>query len=152
MWVYLNKKVSIPNGLRLNHISWDGYRGWIACGGEGGLLKVLKLETKADSGAHRGVTAPTTLEFNQTLGGHSGKDTKDNQPSNVLKVSWNEESEKLTSSDANGLIIVWNYNKQKKEWDEEMLNNRDKSTVKDLKWSGDGQKICIVYEDGKSEI
>ena len=29
-----------------------------------------------------------------------------------------------------------------------MINNRNKSVVRDMKWSGDGQKICIVYEDG----
>ena len=33
-------------------------------------------------------------------------------------------------------------------WFEEMINNRDKSVVRDLRWSSDGQKICIVYEDG----
>jgi WD repeat-containing protein 35 len=33
-------------------------------------------------------------------------------------------------------------------WFEEMINNRNKSVVRDMKWSGDGQKICIVYEDG----
>lgn len=151
MWIYLNKKVSIPNGLKLNHISWEHYHGWIACGGEGGLLKVLKLETKTDAN-QRGVTAPTSLEFNQGLGGHMGKESKDQQPSSVMRVSWNEENEKLTSCDANGLIIVWYFNKQKKEWDEEMLNNRENAIVRDLKWSSDGQKICIVYDDGKYSL
>ena len=33
-------------------------------------------------------------------------------------------------------------------WYEEMINNRNKSVVKDMKWSPDGRKICIVYEDG----
>ena len=33
-------------------------------------------------------------------------------------------------------------------WYEEMINNRNKSIVKDMKWSPDGRKICIVYEDG----
>jgi len=33
-------------------------------------------------------------------------------------------------------------------WFEEMINNREKSVVRDLRWSSDGQKICIVYEDG----
>jgi WD repeat-containing protein 35 len=33
-------------------------------------------------------------------------------------------------------------------WFEEMINNRNKSVVRDMKWSADGQKICIVYEDG----
>jgi hypothetical protein len=33
-------------------------------------------------------------------------------------------------------------------WYEEMINNRNKSVVRDMKWNADGQKICIVYEDG----
>ena len=33
-------------------------------------------------------------------------------------------------------------------WFEEMINNRNKSVVRDLRWTSDGQKICIVYEDG----
>jgi hypothetical protein len=31
---------------------------------------------------------------------------------------------------------------------QEMINNRNKSVVRDMKWTPDGQKICIVYEDG----
>ena len=34
-------------------------------------------------------------------------------------------------------------------WFEEMVNNRNKSLVKDMKWSVDGKKICIIYEDGQ---
>lgn len=30
-----------------------------------------------------------------------------------------------------------------------MINNRNKSIVKGMAWNGDGEKICIVYEDGK---
>jgi WD repeat-containing protein 35 len=29
-----------------------------------------------------------------------------------------------------------------------MINNRNKSVVKGMAWNSDGQKICIVYEDG----
>ena len=29
-----------------------------------------------------------------------------------------------------------------------MINNRNKSIVTGMAWNGDGQKICIVYEDG----
>jgi WD repeat-containing protein 35 len=61
-------------------------------------------------------------------------------------VVWNEKYKKLTSSDENGLIIVWMMHKN--FWFEEMINNRNKSIVKDMKWSPDGSKICIVYEDG----
>lgn len=34
-------------------------------------------------------------------------------------------------------------------WFEEMINTRESSVVRDLRWSCDGQKICIVYEDGQ---
>lgn len=33
-------------------------------------------------------------------------------------------------------------------WYEEMINNRNKSVVRDMKWTVDGRKIAIVYEDG----
>ena len=33
-------------------------------------------------------------------------------------------------------------------WFEEMINNRNKSVVKDMKWTADDSKICIVYADG----
>lgn len=29
-----------------------------------------------------------------------------------------------------------------------MINNRQRSTVASLKWSNDGNKIAIAYEDG----
>ena len=44
MLVYLSKKIAIPNQVRLHCISWNRDQGWIACGGDNGLLKVLKLE------------------------------------------------------------------------------------------------------------
>lgn len=87
-------------------------------------------------------------------------------------MTWNERFEKLTTSDQNGLIIVWMLYKgstvvKKKivvlrrillylfvfilvlgAWYEEMINNRNKSVVRSMSWNADGQKICIVYEDG----
>lgn len=29
-----------------------------------------------------------------------------------------------------------------------MINNRNQSVVTDMKWTSDGQRICIVYQDG----
>ena len=75
--------------------------------------------------------------MNQTLEGHNG---------DVCVVTWNENYRKLTTSDQYGLIIVWMLHKSM--WFEEMINNRNKSVVRDMKWTADGQKICIVYEDG----
>ncbi|KAK3238461.1 WD repeat-containing protein 35, variant 2 [Cymbomonas tetramitiformis] len=45
MFIYLSKKIAIPNGVKLKCVSWNSEQGWIACGGDNGLLKVLKLES-----------------------------------------------------------------------------------------------------------
>uniref|UniRef100_A0A7N6BEQ9 WD repeat-containing protein 35 n=1 Tax=Anabas testudineus TaxID=64144 RepID=A0A7N6BEQ9_ANATE len=138
MFIYLSKKIAIPNNIHLKCVSWNKDQGFIACGGDDGLLRVLKLETQtADDSKLKGLAAPSNLSMNQTLDGHSGA---------VQVVTWNEQYEKLTTSDQNGLIIVWML--YKGAWYEEMINNRNKSVVRSMSWNADGQKICIVYEDG----
>mmetsp|Transcript_6986 Transcript_6986/g.14069 ORF Transcript_6986/g.14069 Transcript_6986/m.14069 type:complete len:1248 (+) Transcript_6986:71-3814(+) len=142
MFIYLSKKIAIPNQIKLHSLSWNPEQGWIACGGANGLLKVLKLDSTGGSSGDaatkpRGVAAPSNLSMNQTLEGHQG---------GVMCVTWNANYRKLTTSDQNGLIIVWTLHKGM--WSEEMINNRNKSVVRDMKWTADGQKICIIYEDG----
>eukprot|EP00002_Diphylleia_rotans_P007172 TRINITY_DN1668_c0_g1_i5.p1 TRINITY_DN1668_c0_g1~~TRINITY_DN1668_c0_g1_i5.p1 ORF type:complete len:840 (+),score=196.96 TRINITY_DN1668_c0_g1_i5:209-2728(+) len=138
MFIYLSKKIAIPNGIRLRCLSWNTEQGWIACGGDDGLLKVLKLESQGGKDPKsKGLAAPSNLSMNQTLEGHNGA---------VQVVTWNENYRKLTTSDQQGLIIVWML--YKGMWYEEMINNRNKSVVRDMSWTSDGQKICIVYEDG----
>lgn len=83
------------------------------------------------------MAAPANLSMNQTLEGHNGV---------VMCLAWNPCHQKLTTSDESGLIIVWRMHKG--VWYEEMINNRNKSVVRDMKWTSDGKKICIVYEDG----
>ena len=39
-------QIAIPNDAKLRCIGWHMGKGWIACGGENGLLKVLKLESQ----------------------------------------------------------------------------------------------------------
>ncbi|XP_054288459.1 WD repeat-containing protein 35-like [Macrosteles quadrilineatus] len=136
MFIYLSKKIAIPNNTKINCLAWSSEQGWIGVGGDDGLLKVLKLDPGKD-GKVKGLAAPANLSMNQTLEGHSGK---------VQVITWNENHQKLTTSDQSGLIIVWML--YKGSWYEEMINNRNKSVVKGMAWNSDGQKICIVYEDG----
>lgn len=123
----------------MNCIAWNKDDGYIAVGGEDGLLKVLKLDAGNESdGKARGLTASSNLSMNQTLEGHT---------ESIRVIAWNEIHKKLTTSDENGVIIVWML--YKGVWYEEMINNRKKSTVVGMSWSSDGMKICIIYEDGK---
>ena len=48
-------------------------------------------------------------------------------------MTWNANYRKLTTSDQNGLIIVWMLHKG--VWFEEMINNRNRSVVKAMKWT-----------------
>uniref|UniRef100_A0A674PIQ2 WD repeat domain 35 n=1 Tax=Takifugu rubripes TaxID=31033 RepID=A0A674PIQ2_TAKRU len=135
--ILVPQQIAIPNNIHLKCVSWNKDQGFISCGGDDGLLRVLKLETQTDDARLKGLAAPSNLSMNQTLEGHSGS---------VQVVTWNEQYEKLTTSDQNGLIIVWML--YKGAWYEEMMNNRNKSVVRSMRWNTDGQKICIVYEDG----
>ncbi|CAG0901863.1 unnamed protein product [Cyprideis torosa] len=137
MFIYLSKKIAIPNNTKLSSLGWNKEQGYIACGGENGLLKVLKLDTGSADPKARGLAAPTNLSMNQALEGHNGA---------IEVIIWNEHHQKLTTSDGYGLIIVWSFFKD--AWYEEMINNRNKSVVKDMSWNMEGQRICIIYEDG----
>ncbi|XP_066155495.1 WD repeat-containing protein 35 [Euwallacea fornicatus] len=138
MFLYLSKKIAIPNNTRIYSLDWNKNDGYIAVGGDNGLLKVLKLDSGSDSGLKsRKLAATSNLSMNQTLEGHT--DT-------IRVLTWNEPHKKLTTSDSHGVIIVWML--YKGAWYEEMINNRKKSTVVGMDWSSDGQKICIIYEDG----
>ncbi|KAI9362065.1 hypothetical protein DFJ73DRAFT_11373 [Zopfochytrium polystomum] len=91
MFVFLSKKIAIPNGVKLRTVAWNNEQGWIACGGEDGLLKVLKLENPSGAappggagGGAGGTTdkragelaASSNLSMNQTLEGHTGSAPK----------------------------------------------------------------------------
>lgn len=139
MFVFLAKKIAIPNGVKLRVVSWNQGQGWIACGGDDKLLKILKLENQTeDEAAKGGKGSGQALSMNDAIVGHQG---------NVLCAVWNEDYRKLASSDEYGFIYVWVMHKG--VWQEEMRNTRNQSYVRDMRWSPNGTKICISYEDGK---
>lgn len=53
-------QIGMPNGTNLNVIGWNQEKGYIACGGDQGLLKVLKLDTGKGQGGGN-------LSMNQNL-------------------------------------------------------------------------------------
>lgn len=121
----------MPNDSELGCVAWDRSDGWVCCGGAAGLVRVLRLEPPDPE---TGKASISTF----VLGGHLEKGSK------VNACRWNEKHRKLTTCDDAGLIIVWVLHKG--QWHEEMLNNRQKSTVSDLRWAPDASKICIAYQ------
>ena len=99
---------------------------------------MVKLESPSGNDAKlQGIGAPTNLQVNQILEGHNHS---------VRCATWNPIHKKLTTSDQKGLIIVWTLGRA--GWCQEMINDRGESVVTDMKWIANGQKICIVFEDG----
>jgi len=98
MFVYLSKKIAIPNNIPLTCIAWDKENGYLACGGENGLLRIVRLDSNSAPTSNNGQPQASNLSVNQTLEGHT----------DTVKIAiWNETGQKLTTSDQNGLIIVW---------------------------------------------
>ena len=122
----------MPDGAGVRCIAWDQRDGWLCCGATNGLVKVIKLEGDAASGQGKVSTF--------TLDGHA------ESAQSVVACCWNEMHKKLTTSDATGHIVVWA--KHKNQWQEEMVNNRQKSVVTAMQWAPDGSRICIAYRDG----
>lgn len=63
MFAFFSKRISLPKESNVGTVSWNGPQGWIACGGENGFLKVLKLDTGEG-------TSKNNLEMNYTLDRH----------------------------------------------------------------------------------
>ena len=53
MFVYLSKKIAIPNGVKLPRSRGIPDHGWLAAGGADGLLKVLKLDAPRPAGVRK---------------------------------------------------------------------------------------------------
>ena len=137
MHAYLTKKIVIPGQHKLQCVEWRHEEGWMAVGGDNGLLKIIKVNDSSSSMDARG---RVNHIGNQTLLGHNGR---------VLHLAWNNMYRKLASADENGAIIVWTLEPNTNKFEEEMINMSDHGPVGDVKWSHDGGKVCIVYGDGQ---
>ena len=70
-----------------------------------------------------------------------------NHKSAISLISWNACYDKLTTVDSDGVLVVWK--KKNGFFDVEMVNNREESYIKDIKWSKNGEYICFIYDDGQ---
>lgn len=142
MFVFLYKKITVPNNVKIKSVGWSHEHGYIALGGDDGGIRIIKVDPIASS---KSQSSSKSLNISQQLEGHQGM---------ITMSIWNEVYQKLTTCDDKGLIIVWVMRDD--QWVEEMANHREdkkqktpvKIPVTGIDWSPDGQLICITYEDG----
>ncbi|CAI2357122.1 unnamed protein product [Caenorhabditis sp. 36 PRJEB53466] len=134
--IFRKFQMGLPENQGINFAEWNTNSNYIAVGGAQGMLRVVRLGLDPNQLDNK---LSNALVVNQTLEGH-------NVTATVLNATWNENNQKLTTSDTSGLIIVWGiFNEQ---WYEEMINNRNKSVVVGIVWNNEGTKIAIAYADG----
>jgi len=99
----------MPQGANVKCVVWSASNNYLACGCENGMLKVLKIESASNNngstsngnggnGPSKGIlAAPSNIAMNQTLEGHS---------TSIQVIAWNNIHQKLTTSDAKGLLKI----------------------------------------------
>ena len=112
----------------------------MAIGGNNGLLHIVDLDDYQFSETHNEeIINYENIHNIHILDGHSGS---------VSHLVWNDNFQKLASSDCDGLTIVWSMHEEEGMWCQDMVNNQNHSYVTDMKWSNDGELIGIVYQNG----
>ena len=149
-------KIHIPHNAQLHTIAWNNRQGFVAVGGENGLLKVLRLDVPPkitsnsdplSAAAASAANDPNQFTMNQSLAGH--------EEELIIRSTWNPVHDRLTTADQKGTIIVWALAEPDIEngtpavWFEELVNaNKKKTPVANMAWDRAGDRICIAYEDG----
>jgi WD repeat-containing protein 35 len=139
MFCCLFKKVTVHNSAKLSKISSNKNSNFLGIGGSEGFVKVVQIDLtkKAPDGGNA-----NPLTFTQNLVCHKKK---------INVICWNDVHDKLSTSDEEGVIVVWKFT-EKGQWETEMINNRELSLVTDLKWSKQGTFLCFVYDDGHAIV
>ena len=137
MFCSLIKKVNISKSEKLYKIGTNKETNFIAIGGSNGFVQIVDLDVSADTKKDKG----SQISFNQSLKYHND---------DISLLTWNDNYNKLTTCDKSGVIVVWKFVDNK--WETEMINNREQSTVTDIKWNRQGQYLCFIYEDGHAIV
>ena len=76
--------------------------------------------------------------------------TNDHHKGAINLITWNISYNKLTTVATDGSLVVWK--NKNGNFLTEMVNKREdeeKSFIKDVKWSKNGEYICFIYDDGQ---
>ena len=137
----LFRRINIQRSEQLSKISINQKTNFICIGDSKGFLQVI------DYPQIEAQTQPINREESYFQRQNCFQYIKNNlHHGSINLISWNLCYNKFTTVDSNGVLIVWK--KKNGIFDTEMLNNREESFIRDVKWSKNGEYICFIYEDG----
>ena len=138
----LLRRINIQRSEQLSKICLNQKTNFICIGDSKGFLQVInypqiEAQTQPISREESFSQRQNCFQYIQNTHHHGS----------INLISWNINYNKLTTVDLEGTLIVWT--KKNGVFDKEMVNNREESYIKDVKWSKNGEYICFIYDDGQ---
>ena len=140
----LLRKINIQRSEQLSQISINPMTNFFCIGDSKGFLQIInypQIITQSHPQSHE-----DSFSQNQNQNCFQFISNLHHKYS-ISLITWNICYNKLTTVDSEGTLVVWK--KKNNLFDIEMVNNREESYIRNVKWSKSGKYICFVYEDGQ---
>ena len=140
----LLRRINIQRSEQLSQIGINPLTNFFCIGDSKGFLQIINYPQIITQ------THPQSREesFSQNQNINCFQFISNIQHKNSISlITWNICYNKLTTVDSEGTLVVWK--KKNSLFDVEMVNNREESYIRNVKWSKNGKFICFVYEDGQ---
>ena len=138
----LLRKINIQRSDQLTKICINQKTNFICIGDSKGFLQVINYPQIESQ------TLPISREESFSQRQNCFQYIENNHHHGSINlITWNISYNKLTTVDSEGALVVWN--KKNGKFETQMVNNREESFIKDVKWSKNGEFICFIYDDGQ---
>ena len=138
------RRINIPRSDQLSQISINPMSNFFCVGDSKGFIQIINY--------------PQIISQSQPLSRDESFSQKENQNCfqyisnihhkySICLITWNICYNKITTVDTEGTLVVWKRNNNL--FDVEMVNNREESYIRNVRWSKNGKYICFIYEDGQ---
>ena len=139
------QRLTTMNSQPTTEIEFNQKTNYLAFGDVTGLLQVVELfknESKSESQSQppskeESIIQPKKTTF-QGLAFHKLP---------INRIQWNPNFEKIATVDDGNSLVVWKKG-ENDLFNSQMVNNRNVSTIVDVRWSKSGKDISFLYEDG----
>ncbi|EGT35152.1 hypothetical protein CAEBREN_08468 [Caenorhabditis brenneri] len=149
--IYVEVQKKISYGLEVNKgqihfITWNHISDHIAVGGDSNAMKILRFNFKPMDTSQK-----NALQINQPIITLDDKDRVIR--GSIMNGTWNEEYERVATSDSCGRVTIWKISKHDaKCYRKLMLCPATSALATGVAWSSEGNKIVIAYSNGVVDV